>query len=330
MSGKQNFIIGLFVLAGLALLLVMLFAFGAADSFTPKVRLVTWYSESVQGLAKGSPVKYKGVPIGKVDAITIQIDGKLIRVEMEIELAPIYLGQNLTRNAQEAEFRGFVEQESSRGLRCRLEYSGLTGTKFVEIDYFAQHGETPPAPAGNVGAMLYIPSKASTLSDTLEMVSTSLKNISSVDFGGIAKDLRDTMHSFDKLLNDPHLATTLQNLDAMSANLQASTQVLAETLTEAELKSLLSTLHNSAESLTSLAGEMSEQLQAAQLPESTAAFRRTLDAITASRTLVDKVAVRISRTLNKVDELAETLAEDPSSVLRGKRRAPVDMESLER
>ena len=48
--------------------------------------LVTYFSESVQGLEPGAAVKYRGVPAGRVEKIDIAPDGDLIEVLMSIDV----------------------------------------------------------------------------------------------------------------------------------------------------------------------------------------------------------------------------------------------------
>ena len=47
-------------------------------------RYVTYFSESVSGLVKESPVTYKGVPIGEIDKMGIAPDGKLVEVVFRV------------------------------------------------------------------------------------------------------------------------------------------------------------------------------------------------------------------------------------------------------
>ena len=82
---KRNFRLGLFVTGGIVLFLAILFFLGMSDLFTNKAVLRTSFTESVQGLTVGSPVKYRGVPIGTVKRIAIRVADKLVQVDMEIQ-----------------------------------------------------------------------------------------------------------------------------------------------------------------------------------------------------------------------------------------------------
>ncbi len=328
MAKRSDFYLGLFVLSGVVLLFVTLLAFGMSELFARKVYLVTWFSESVQGLAEGSQVKYKGVPIGNVKKITIQLSDKLIRVDMDIELKAFNFGRN--SNDSTAEFYDFIARESLNGLRCRLEYSGLTGMKYVEIDYFdlRDRGKKLPEPGGPVGNAYFIPSEPSTFTDMLDMLTTSLAGISKIDFAGISADLRDSVQSMDRLLKDARVDQTLSHLAAVSENLETSTSVLAETLTEEEIRGILDNLRAAASGVRELVNQVEQELKEAKIPETTASFRDAMGAVSASRDDLESTAHKLNRTLETLDALINMIDQDPSALLRGKKRVPVDLKSL--
>ena len=81
--------IGLFVVGALALTVTGLIAFGATSYFEHRPRAVTFFHGSVAGLAAGAPVTFRGVPVGKVVDIALQINSATgaahIPVIMEFE-----------------------------------------------------------------------------------------------------------------------------------------------------------------------------------------------------------------------------------------------------
>jgi hypothetical protein len=85
--------------------------------------LGTLFNESVQGLDIGSPVKYKGVPIGKVKKISIRAEDKLIRVDMEIASAPLKISKQRRMESIDY-FDDFMKKEIANGLRCQMNYAG--------------------------------------------------------------------------------------------------------------------------------------------------------------------------------------------------------------
>ena len=128
LNTRKYFITGAFVAGAMLLLIAAMFCLGLADEFAERVYLATTFSESVQGLTKGSAVKYKGVPIGQVDKISILPEERIIRVDMSIDPKTFP-----TMSADEVE--DFCRNAVKSGLSCRLDLAGITGMRYIEMDY---------------------------------------------------------------------------------------------------------------------------------------------------------------------------------------------------
>ena len=67
MSAQANYYkIGLFVVIAIVLTIGFVVVLGAGSLFQKTIIVETYINGSVQGLTVGSPVKFRGVPIGKV------------------------------------------------------------------------------------------------------------------------------------------------------------------------------------------------------------------------------------------------------------------------
>ena len=108
-----NFFIGLFVVAGFILVAVAIIWFGTSKLFRENFYFVTYFEGSVEGISKGTPVKYLGVPVGSVYEIRVAPDGRMIEVIMVIEKTI----------------------KISDSLRVKIELSGLTGGRFLQLFY---------------------------------------------------------------------------------------------------------------------------------------------------------------------------------------------------
>ena len=70
MSLKANYFkLGLFVIGAIVAGAVVLVVIGSGRWFQPKLTIETYFNESVQGLDRGSKLKYRGVSIGEVTRI---------------------------------------------------------------------------------------------------------------------------------------------------------------------------------------------------------------------------------------------------------------------
>ena len=69
MNEANKFKLGAFLLIAITLLIVGFLSAGIMQIFAPKYRAMTVLNTSVEGLAVGSPVKYLGMPVGKITGI---------------------------------------------------------------------------------------------------------------------------------------------------------------------------------------------------------------------------------------------------------------------
>ena len=67
-------LIGGFVVGAVALLVIAVIAFGSGRLFRQTKEFVLYFDGTVNGLHVGAPVKFKGVEIGSVKDILLQMD----------------------------------------------------------------------------------------------------------------------------------------------------------------------------------------------------------------------------------------------------------------
>ena len=85
MSRKASpVLIGAFVIAGVALLVVGVLVFGGREIFQRKQRFVTYFEGSVQGLRVGADVQFRGVRIGYVTDIQVVADASLTNYQIPV------------------------------------------------------------------------------------------------------------------------------------------------------------------------------------------------------------------------------------------------------
>lgn len=96
-------------------------------------------------------------------------------------------------------------------MRCRLEYAGITGMRYIDFDYFATPGQTLPEPPTGMlePGTLYIPAVPSPFRDILKAIGTSLDRISRIRFEEISDGLERSLSELSGLLGDPALKSTI-------------------------------------------------------------------------------------------------------------------------
>jgi ABC-type transporter Mla subunit MlaD len=142
MANRANYVkIGLLVILGLAGTLALGVALGATQGRREKVLFHTYLNESVQGLDVGAPVTFRGVPIGQVGDVTIAPDHRLVAVRMDLDVKSM-AQLDLVPKDQVKSGRDFPPPPSD--LRAQLGSQGLTGTKYMSVDFFDPKTTPPP------------------------------------------------------------------------------------------------------------------------------------------------------------------------------------------
>lgn len=324
MIEANKFRLGLFVIAGAVLFFVVIFVFGLSDIFEKKAQFITLFRESVQGIAVGTPVKYKGVPIGNVSDISIAINENLIRVDMKIDLKAFTQESKNQVVMSLEQFYEFFKAERNKGLRCRLEYAGITGLKYIELDYFEGNNDNIiPEPHNIAKKYFYVPAQPSIFKDILKLINTSLEKIARVPFDKISDEMTETLKSMQRLLDDPKLKTTISKLEKMSDNLEKSTSSISNVFTENKLREIVDGLNNNLKSINLLAVNAKNDLQNAQIPETAKSFRNAADSVNNFRQSLQITISKIDQTIDSLNELINYLNDDPSAIVRGKQKPQI-------
>ena len=175
-----------------------------AHSFTKKIPFVLFFDGSVRGLAVGAPVELRGIRIGSVADIRIELapSGKEFLIPVLIEVEPErFLGDPAEQEkAGEASspydtFKNLVD----KGLRARLQVgSYVTGQLFVELD---MHPGAPLRLAAKGGGRYpELPTIPGTVEQISAAVSHLLETLDETELDAIGGDLREALAGFNKAL----------------------------------------------------------------------------------------------------------------------------------
>jgi ABC-type transporter Mla subunit MlaD len=155
------------------------------------VTYTSYFDEAVTGLEVGSPVRYRGVKIGNVSAIDVAPDQR--HVEIIYSLGVKVLGRlKLAGTTRGKETRILMPPD----LRVQLASTGLTGTKFLQIDFFDTGGVPPPTLPFPVPEN-YIPAIPSTMKNLEDSVVRAVNMIPD-----IARDVGRVVARVSVILDD--------------------------------------------------------------------------------------------------------------------------------
>jgi ABC-type transporter Mla subunit MlaD len=232
MTAKTHFKIGVFVVTAVALGAGGVVWLGAGAALRPKVLAETYLDESVQGLEVGSPVKYRGVQIGRVEGIGFVSEAYALPpddhthgrfVMVKVSLSPSVFR---TRKMQD------VPHLVTEGLRVRLSSAGLTGIAYLEVDYMDPERH-PPMPISWTPATLYVPSAPSTAVRLTDAADRILEQIEEAQLDEVAKDVRAMVQEVSRTMKED-LAPAVRNIRDGTKDLPATIEQVKKTAAEME------------------------------------------------------------------------------------------------
>lgn len=142
---KRNaLLIGAFVIAALVMAVIGALWLSGNNLFKKQQEAMIFYKGNASGLYVGAPVTFRGVAIGQVESIGIEVDRETLKALMpvRIRLQPSALRFNGAKDDTSFDLPALVQ----RGLRARLvAQSFVTGQKSIELDF------VPDTPATLVG-----------------------------------------------------------------------------------------------------------------------------------------------------------------------------------
>lgn len=330
-AGALYLRVGILVIVGIALGVGFLL-FLAGGRGGPMQLVETYTQESVQGLDVGAPVRYRGVPVGRVTEIG------LVGVE--------YSGQPTASTAtafQMVFVRFGIEQRTlqaaapldemiRQGLRARITAQGLTGVNYVELDFvsptrFPAVG-VPWTPRNPV-----VPSVPSTVAQVRTAAEQLVSRLSDVPLEQMAADLAGLLHALNRQTTDGDVAVTLRETARAMTVLRTALeggeleQALAEIRLAAEAARGLLAGPELRGAVASISGAAAELRRTAQrLPGAVDGFERTMR--TARETTVDvqseliPILMDLRATTANLRATAEQLRASPSQLLFGAPPTP--------
>ena len=225
-SPRTKFTVGLFVTCGVAIGIVAIVWLGMSRHFQRGLFYVSYFNESVQGLSKDSPVKYRGVSVGRVDSIQVAPDSKLIEVVMKIES-----GQTLDNT-----------------IVAQLKDVGITGSMFVELDR-KKKGEKDFSPVVDFPSEYpIVATKPSDITAILKGIDDVLTKIGSLDLSGISDKLKHTLDNVNGAMADA-------DIKGISMDLRSALQDVKTILKPERWEKILASMEGAAVSLNRFIGK---------------------------------------------------------------------------
>jgi paraquat-inducible protein B len=303
-------LIGVFVIGALVLLVIAIIAFGSGRLFRQTREFVLYFDSSVNGLRVGAPVKFKGVEIGSVKDIRLQLEKDLqvnkIPVIIEIDLEKLTSRGATSVVAEDPE--AFRKTIIDRGLRGQLlTESFVTGLLYVGLDFF------PGTPINFVqrpnshGKYPEIPTTPTTLEQAQDTASKILAKLEEIDFKALIQSLTETVSGVNQLVNSTALKSTLQAIDRTMPKIDAAVVGIQKLTTT--LDGSVTNLSASLQGTSDAARQAMQQAEMA-IKQTNAALKEAEAAMTNMRGAIDPDSptfYELNRSLREVSAAARSL-----------------------
>ncbi len=268
MSNRANYFkIGVFVLAGFSLLAAALIFLGAGNVFRPRIYLETYVDGTVQGIDLGSPVKFRGVQIGRISKVDFcfniygpqpgeeRLDYVYLEMEVDVQVFDGMFTEDITP---------VVEQAVRQGLRVKLQPQGVTGLNFAELNYVSDPTLFPPLQIWWTPRHHYIPSAPGTLTSLVESLNKLMDTFGGLELGPTLKGVDQALKNFNTTLEGFSSSMDKLDLSRVSADLQAVLTELRLKVDQVPVEKLSADGMKMMQSLTTVAGEMQRLVDALQ------------------------------------------------------------------
>jgi paraquat-inducible protein B len=220
--------IGLFMIGAVVVTVVGIALLASNAWFGDRRTFVSFFDESVNGLDRGAPVKFQGVPVGTVTELMIQIDREdktfQVPVRYEVDLTRLTSQSGTFLHLDEPQV---LNEQIRDGLRAQLQMESLvTGQLYVELTY--REDPRPPNLAQGRIAFPEIPTSPSLLAafgtqagslvgDVLDILFEIKEMLAAVDMEEINLAAVSAAQATERLVGSEELRATIAEVPEMAA-----------------------------------------------------------------------------------------------------------------
>lgn len=316
MAVEKNYArLGFFLVVVLTLILATALLFIQRLRSREVLELVTYTIEDVSGLDVSSPVRYRGVSVGRVTDIRVDPRAEPVEIDFEVFLDRLNtVGFSAERIRKIIDLRGTFPK-----LRAQVIGNLVTGEAYLLLD--VPHNPPPPISLGFTPTRAYIPSVPRPLAAMQDRLPAVLERAEATlrTLREIVSKLPDSLERSNRFFTNIERIFQESQLAALSAD---SRQFFATTSRQIEqVTSELDKLVNTGGSLVQLLNDAQTSMDASKLPATTQTARDALNQTNLAAEELRRSLPVIRDSMAEFRELARMLAEQPESVVYGRRSA---------
>jgi paraquat-inducible protein B len=234
MASVKPVILGGFVMGGIAIGVAAVLIFGGLQLFSRSVDVMVYFPGSVAGLSVGSTVTFRGVRIGVVRSLSIEINAKSLVPVVPVDLS---LDPNLvtwTNGVSSDMNAANLPRAIAAGLRAKLNSESLvTGQLNVDLDF---DPGTPAVLVGPTGGVMEIPALPSNIQNIEDQIVKSNLPLLVSRVSHLVDSMQQVLDGVTPKLG-PLADSAQQAADAARTTLQTATAAL-RTVQDASVRTL--------------------------------------------------------------------------------------------
>ena len=316
-ESRKPFLIGAFLLGGVALLVAGLLLLSRDSLLSRPVEYVVYFTGALDGLDVGADVTYRGVKIGNVRQINLSYDRALNDVVMPVTIRINAEGAH-SKDSRRS-FDRSIQPLIERGLRAQLQTpSLLTGKAIVALDFFdGQEGYIREPHIIDLPAIPTVPSRIDQVADVLRDLVAGLKEMPLKD---TLEAANKTLMAFERLATAPETQAGINSLSASLANFEKISEQIQQRLPgmldnvqsgSVELKDALVDVRHAAQSARDALQQMDGMVSDG---------RRSLGPQSELQYELLQSLQDLGQASKALQRTAESLEQQPQSIIFGKKR----------
>ncbi len=293
------FRLGLFVVVSLAVLFAILFVLGGRSLFQPTFIFETYFDRSVSGLEVGSPVEFRGVPLGEV--VEINTTGSVYEQLLPFEKRKGYIVVRAKLSGRDAaqvkQWQDEMPAYIKRGMRVQTQLAGVTGQQYLALDLFDPQ-TYPPLELTWKPAYPYLPSAPSLTGQIINNGQAFLASLNEADIKDLSKNVNRLVQTLDRKVEQIPVADLSNELMAVLKDARDTIERVDQVVAEAQIDQAVNNIASASGRLDALLADPGLR----QTVDNAAAFTARLRTIAVSGR-IDRIVKDLDQTIQRVDAL---------------------------
>jgi paraquat-inducible protein B len=314
MAADKNYArLGFFLVVVLVVVLTTALLFIQRLRSRDVIEMVTYTIENVSGLEVSSPVRYRGVSIGRVSDVKVDRSGVTVEIDFEVFLDRLgTIGVNAERIRQIADLSGMFPR-----LRARVVSNPVTGEAYLLLDV----PENPPPPMTlgfkpDKPYVPWVPTPLATVQDRLpeilDRAEATLRTLAE-----IVSKVPESLDRSNRFFTNVERIVQESQLPELSAD---SRKFFSTTSAQIDkIATDLNRVIGTDGTLVTFVENANAAIKAADLPGTNQSARAAADQTALAADDLRRALPAIRDSLDQLRDLARQLQEQPESVVYGPR-----------